>query len=99
MLTISTNYRRPTNRSMHCPAGNDSWCGYNKATAENESYDHKYILHCDVMLQIMSIYQALTNQELLKKMFTRSYPEPKTKASIMSFGLKSHKGLSYDSTV
>lgn len=61
-----------TDQPQHalCPAGKDSWCGYNKATAENKSYDHKYILPCDVMLQIMSIYQALTNPEILKNFYT-----------------------------
>lgn len=46
-----------------CPSGNDSWCGYNKAIAENKTYDHKYSQPSDVMLQIKSIYQALTNLE------------------------------------
>lgn len=54
-------------RHALCPAGKDLWCGYNKATSENKNYDHKDSLPCDVMQQIRSIYQALTNLDLLKK--------------------------------
>lgn len=50
-----------------CPAGADSWCGFNKAKAENKTFKHKDSLPYDVMVEIKSIYRALTQTELLKK--------------------------------
>lgn len=50
-----------------CPAGADSWCGFNKAKSENKTYEHKDSLSYDVMVEIKSIYRALTQTELLKK--------------------------------
>lgn len=48
-----------------CPAGANSWCGFNKAKAENKTYEHKDSLPYDVMVEIKSIYRALTQTELL----------------------------------
>lgn len=50
-----------------CPKGADTWCGYHKAVAEGGTYNHKDSIPYDVMLKIKPIYQALTNDELLKK--------------------------------
>lgn len=50
-----------------CPAGPESWCGYNKAKANNLVYKHKHKIAHDIMVAIKKIFQDLADPNLLKK--------------------------------
>lgn len=51
----------------NCPPGADSWCKYQAAQAKGEAYDHPPPLHPDVQKHIFSIYQDLSNKDLLER--------------------------------
>lgn len=51
-----------------CPAGADSWCGYQKALAEGKPFKHEYTpLPEDVLNAIKPIYEDLSKDELLER--------------------------------
>ena len=50
-----------------CPPGEDSWCGYRKAQAKVEKYEHKHSLPEAVLLAIKSIFRDLARDDLLSK--------------------------------
>lgn len=52
-----------------CPSREDSWCKWQKAKATNtlDSYEHKPPLHNKVFKAIKSIYEELSNDELLNR--------------------------------
>lgn len=56
---------------MHelCPKGTDSWCKYQRAKSNNESYDHDNHTHYSsvVMTKIKPIFKDLANPDLLRK--------------------------------
>ncbi|XP_069698811.1 uncharacterized protein [Periplaneta americana] len=61
---ISTN-EKPYHQL--CPKGLDSWCGYNKAQAQNKVYDHRHSLPEAVMLKVKPIFRDLADKKLLEK--------------------------------
>ena len=50
-----------------CPSGIDSWCGYQRAEAQDKSYKHKNSLPYEVIEAIKPIYNDLSNRRLLEK--------------------------------
>ena len=50
-----------------CPPGAESWCGYQKAVASGEVFDHKPAIPKAVLDEIRGIYRALGDPVLLKK--------------------------------
>lgn len=52
-----------------CPAGENSWCTYQKAVATRtlDSYTHSHGLPSAVMDSIKTIYHDLTNEDLLER--------------------------------
>lgn len=50
-----------------CPKGTDSWCRYQKAISNNETFVHKTPLPQVVMKEIKPIFDILSKTELLEK--------------------------------
>ena len=50
-----------------CRPGAESWCGYQKAVANGDVFDHKPAIPKAVLEEIRGIYQALGDPVLLKK--------------------------------
>lgn len=53
----------------HCPAGADSWCGYQKAVASDQLHNFKHSLAFDKETQdlLQPIYEELTDEKLLER--------------------------------
>lgn len=47
-----------------CPKGADTWCGHNKAQANNETYKHKNSLPYVVLVTIKDIFKDLADPNL-----------------------------------
>lgn len=57
---------------QRCPAGEDSWCGYQKALARNEAPPshatcHTYVAH-DVAERMVGVYKRMSDQALLARL-------------------------------
>lgn len=52
---------------FHCPEGEDSWCGWQRAMAKNEDYVHQDVLPYEVIKAVQPIYEDLSREELLDK--------------------------------
>lgn len=52
-----------------CPNGSESWCKYNKAIAQNQTYDHSKHTHLPevIMEHIKPIFRDLASPDLLSK--------------------------------
>ena len=50
-----------------CPSGKDSWCGYQRDIAcETSTYSHKNALPIAVCNEILPVFEALSEEQLLK---------------------------------